>query len=65
MREKATGDLLVFIFVKIPLQLSLFFVKVKVFYHFHCRFLITCVVLEKDPRGSKVLDRYVQYQLQK
>ena len=31
VREKATGDLLVFIFVKIPLQLSLFFVKVKVF----------------------------------
>ena len=32
VREKATGDLLVFIFVKIPLQLSLFFVKVKVFF---------------------------------
>ena len=30
VREKATGDLLVFVFVKIPLKLSLFFVIVKV-----------------------------------
>ena len=29
VREKATGDLLVFVFVKIPLKLSLFFVIVK------------------------------------
>ena len=49
VREKATGDLLFFVFVKNPL-------KQKFFDHFLCRFVLTCAVLEKDPIGSKVLE---------
>ena len=57
VREKATGDLLVFILVKNSPSAFTFVWKWKFFYHFLCRFVITCAVLEKDPMGPKVLER--------
>ena len=41
------------------------FVKVKFFYHFLCCFVLSCAVLEKDLRGSKVLERCNKYKLNK
>ena len=64
VREEATGDLKDFL-IKFPSKAFTPSVKVKVFWPISRYFCFTCSVLDKDPLGLKVLERYVQYQIQK
>ena len=51
--------------IKFPSKAFTPSVKVKVFWPISSYFCLTCSVLDKDPLGLKVLERYVQYQIQK
>ena len=64
VREEATGDLKDFL-IKFPSKAFTPSVKVKVFWPISRYVCFTCSVLDKDPLGLKVLERYVQYQIQK